>query len=56
MGDRFTPSVAKSQCAFMNYVVIPMFDSIAEYLPEMHFAVDQCESNKNYWAENNDSL
>lgn len=54
--DRYAPSMAKSQIAFMNYIVIPMFESIAEYLPEMHFSVDYCESNKNYWASNDDSL
>eukprot|EP01012_Entosiphon_sulcatum_P013543 TRINITY_DN1877_c0_g1_i1.p1 TRINITY_DN1877_c0_g1~~TRINITY_DN1877_c0_g1_i1.p1 ORF type:complete len:600 (-),score=148.49 TRINITY_DN1877_c0_g1_i1:173-1972(-) len=54
--DRFAPSMAKSQIAFMNYIVIPMFESIAEYLPEMHFALDHCESNKNYWASNDDSM
>eukprot|EP01012_Entosiphon_sulcatum_P006737 TRINITY_DN1323_c0_g1_i1.p1 TRINITY_DN1323_c0_g1~~TRINITY_DN1323_c0_g1_i1.p1 ORF type:complete len:614 (-),score=134.56 TRINITY_DN1323_c0_g1_i1:87-1928(-) len=54
--DRFAPSMAKSQIAFMNYIVIPMFESISEYLPELHFAVDHCESNKNYWASNDDSI
>eukprot|EP00997_Jenningsia_sp_PLL12_P006175 NODE_271_length_1992_cov_140.868760_g226_i0.p2 GENE.NODE_271_length_1992_cov_140.868760_g226_i0~~NODE_271_length_1992_cov_140.868760_g226_i0.p2 ORF type:complete len:304 (+),score=93.63 NODE_271_length_1992_cov_140.868760_g226_i0:869-1780(+) len=54
--DRFQPSVAKSQIAFMNYIVIPMFESISEYLPQMHFSVDHCESNKSYWASNDDSL
>ena len=28
----------------------------AQYLPEMHFSVDLCESNKNYWSQNDDSL
>jgi 3',5'-cyclic-nucleotide phosphodiesterase len=54
--DRFAPSMAKSQIAFMNYVVIPMFESISEYLPNMHFSVDHCESNKTYWSSNDDSL
>eukprot|EP00992_Anisonema_acinus_P003217 TRINITY_DN12602_c0_g1_i1.p1 TRINITY_DN12602_c0_g1~~TRINITY_DN12602_c0_g1_i1.p1 ORF type:complete len:622 (+),score=178.55 TRINITY_DN12602_c0_g1_i1:53-1867(+) len=54
--DRFAPSMAKSQIAFMNYIVIPMFESIAEYLPDMHFSVEHCENNKNYWASNDDSL
>jgi len=54
--DRYVPSMAKSQVAFMNYIVIPLFESIAEYLPDMHFTVDHCESNKNYWADNDDSV
>eukprot|EP01004_Peranema_trichophorum_P006407 NODE_5228_length_1045_cov_63.572668_g4668_i0.p1 GENE.NODE_5228_length_1045_cov_63.572668_g4668_i0~~NODE_5228_length_1045_cov_63.572668_g4668_i0.p1 ORF type:complete len:210 (+),score=43.07 NODE_5228_length_1045_cov_63.572668_g4668_i0:342-971(+) len=54
--DRFAPSMAKSQIAFMNYVVIPMFESIAEYLTNMQFCVEHCETNKAYWASNDDSL
>jgi 3',5'-cyclic-nucleotide phosphodiesterase len=54
--DRFFPSMAKSQVAFMNYVVIPMFESISDYLPAMHFSVDRCEQNKSYWASNDDSI
>jgi len=54
--DRCQPSMAKSQIAFMNYVVIPMFESISEYLPAMHFSVDICEQNKRYWSLNDDSL
>ena len=40
----------------MNYVVIPMFESISDYLPAMHFSVDRCEQNKSYWASNDDSI
>lgn len=54
--DRCQPSMSKSQMAFMNYVVIPMFESISEYLPNMHFSVDICEQNKRYWVTNDDSL
>jgi 3',5'-cyclic-nucleotide phosphodiesterase len=54
--DRNVPSMAKGQIAFMNYIVIPLFESISEYLPEMHFSVDHCEQNKNYWAANDDTI
>jgi 3',5'-cyclic-nucleotide phosphodiesterase len=54
--DRYVPSMAKGQIAFMNYIVIPLFESISEYLPEMHFSVDHCEQNKNYWATNDDTI
>eukprot|EP01006_Ploeotia_vitrea_P066058 TRINITY_DN94266_c0_g1_i1.p1 TRINITY_DN94266_c0_g1~~TRINITY_DN94266_c0_g1_i1.p1 ORF type:complete len:610 (-),score=112.52 TRINITY_DN94266_c0_g1_i1:173-2002(-) len=54
--DRYVPSMAKSQVAFMNYIVIPMFESISEYLPDMHFTVNHCEENKAYWADNDDTV
>jgi 3',5'-cyclic-nucleotide phosphodiesterase len=54
--DRYYPSMAKSQIAFMNYIVIPLTESFAEFVPAIHFVVDFCESNKSYWSENDDSL
>ena len=48
--------MAKSQIAFMNYIVIPMFESISDQLPMMHFSVDRCEQNKNYWNAYDDSV
>jgi 3',5'-cyclic-nucleotide phosphodiesterase len=54
--DRAAPSMSKSQIAFMNFVVVPMYESIAEYLPDMHFSVDHAEENKQYWNENDDSV
>eukprot|EP01002_Notosolenus_urceolatus_P014093 NODE_524_length_2000_cov_59.356740_g418_i0.p1 GENE.NODE_524_length_2000_cov_59.356740_g418_i0~~NODE_524_length_2000_cov_59.356740_g418_i0.p1 ORF type:complete len:603 (-),score=193.63 NODE_524_length_2000_cov_59.356740_g418_i0:192-1979(-) len=53
--DRSQPSMAKGQIAFMNYIVIPLFESIADYLPDMRFTVDHVESNKSYWQANDDS-
>lgn len=54
--DRAAPSMSKSQIAFMNFVVVPMYESIAEYLPDMHFSVDHAEENKQYWNDNDDSV
>lgn len=53
--DRMQPAMAKGQIAFMNYIVIPMFDSISELVPDMRFSVDLTESNKSYWTRNDDS-
>jgi 3',5'-cyclic-nucleotide phosphodiesterase len=52
--DRNIPAMAKGQTAFMNYIVIPLFESVTEFLPEMHFTVDFCEKNKAYWMLNTD--
>ena len=48
--DRYSANVPKGQTAFMNYIVVPLFECISEYLPEMHFTVDFTENNKAYWA------
>ena len=40
----------------MNYIVIPMFESISHHLPKMHFSVDNCENNKAYWVSNDDQV
>lgn len=53
--DRSQPGMAKSQISFMNFVVVPMFESISEFLPDMHFSVEHTEQNKAYWMEHGDS-
>eukprot|EP00757_Euglenozoa_sp_SAG-D1_P004867 gene4867-320_t len=35
--DRMNPSTAKGQIAFMNYIVIPLFETISEFLEDMQF-------------------
>ena len=54
--DRQQPAMAKGQVAFMNYVVVPLFESISEFLPDMHFSVDFTEQNKSYWNNNPDDV
>jgi hypothetical protein len=39
----------KGQIAFMNFVVIPMFEAISEFLPNMEFCLKFCTENKEYW-------
>eukprot|EP00760_Papus_ankaliazontas_P035322 PhM_4_TR7742/c4_g1_i1/m.41817/K13755/PDE1; calcium/calmodulin-dependent 3',5'-cyclic nucleotide phosphodiesterase len=53
--DRTQPAMAKGQIAFMNYIVVPLFETISEYVPDMHFTVEIAEGNKSYWATNDDS-
>ncbi|KAK7196980.1 cAMP phosphodiesterase A [Novymonas esmeraldas] len=53
--NRLQPSLAKSQIAFMNYIISPFFEQVAELLPDMRFAVGLVEENKAYWASHDDS-
>ena len=39
----------KGQTSFMNFVVVPMFESIAEFLPPVECALQFCTENKEYW-------
>ena len=53
--DRTAPAIAKGQIAFMNYIVVPLFECISEFVPDMHFSVELTEQNKNYWQKHDDS-
>jgi len=50
--DRQQPLLAKGQYAFMNYVVLPLFENISTFLPEMKFTVGLVEANKQFWVTN----
>jgi len=41
---------SKGQTSFMNYIVIPMFETMGEFLPGVAFSVDFCQQNKQYWT------
>jgi len=41
-----TTDFAAGQISFMNYIVIPLGESLAELLPDMAFAVDNCLRNR----------
>lgn len=53
--DRTQPAMAKGQIAFMNYIVVPLFECISELVEDMHFSVDHTENNKAYWTRNDDT-
>eukprot|EP01059_Diplonema_ambulator_P006062 TRINITY_DN15837_c0_g1_i1.p1 TRINITY_DN15837_c0_g1~~TRINITY_DN15837_c0_g1_i1.p1 ORF type:complete len:672 (+),score=125.64 TRINITY_DN15837_c0_g1_i1:49-2064(+) len=40
---------SKGQISFMNYIVLPMFEDMAQLLPCLQSMVVQCEQNKSYW-------
>ena len=54
--DRMSPSLSRSQLAFMSFVLVPVYESIAEFLPSMHFTIDYARENKQYWSEHDDTV
>jgi hypothetical protein len=52
--DRFTTVMAKGQIGFMNYIVAPLFECIAEWLEGLSVASSLAEENKGFWQENED--
>ena len=43
--DRLTVSKAQSQIGFMNFIVLPFFNSLTEIFPELMFLSDNVKSN-----------
>jgi len=33
----------------MKFIVIPMFEAISEFLPNMEFCLSHCFNNRDYW-------
>jgi len=52
--DRYTTVMSKGQIGFMNYIVMPLFECMGEYLEDMHMATVIAEENKGFWQENED--
>eukprot|EP01065_Artemidia_motanka_P040034 TRINITY_DN4956_c3_g1_i1.p1 TRINITY_DN4956_c3_g1~~TRINITY_DN4956_c3_g1_i1.p1 ORF type:complete len:1236 (+),score=418.21 TRINITY_DN4956_c3_g1_i1:48-3755(+) len=52
--DRHTTLMSKGQIGFMNYIVMPLFESMGEYLEEMQMATIIAEENKGFWQANED--
>lgn len=40
----------KGQISFMMYIVQPMVEVLAEFLPSLSFALNLCRENKQYWT------
>ena len=49
--DRTKANMGKGQIAFVNYLVIPMFQSFSKMLPQMKFILNYLEDTKKYWEE-----
>jgi hypothetical protein len=39
----------KGQMSFMNYIVIPLFEAGAEFVPQLEWTVQKIQDNKEYW-------
>eukprot|EP01064_Diplonema_japonicum_P002041 TRINITY_DN11324_c0_g3_i1.p1 TRINITY_DN11324_c0_g3~~TRINITY_DN11324_c0_g3_i1.p1 ORF type:complete len:1250 (+),score=384.87 TRINITY_DN11324_c0_g3_i1:87-3836(+) len=52
--DRYTTVMAKGQIGFMNYIVMPLFECMGEFLEPMSKASMIAEENKGFWQENED--
>eukprot|EP00756_Hemistasia_phaeocysticola_P036624 Hpha_TRINITY_DN16651_c1_g3::TRINITY_DN16651_c1_g3_i2::g.179308::m.179308/K13755/PDE1; calcium/calmodulin-dependent 3',5'-cyclic nucleotide phosphodiesterase len=52
--DRYTTVMSKGQIGFMNFIVMPLFECMGEYLEDMHMATAIAEENKGFWQENED--
>eukprot|EP01060_Flectonema_neradi_P004307 TRINITY_DN12791_c0_g1_i1.p1 TRINITY_DN12791_c0_g1~~TRINITY_DN12791_c0_g1_i1.p1 ORF type:complete len:1226 (+),score=256.11 TRINITY_DN12791_c0_g1_i1:87-3764(+) len=52
--DRFTSVVSKGQIGFMNYIVMPLFECMGEFLDHMQMATGIVDENKGFWQEHED--
>ncbi len=41
----------KGQTSFINFVVLPTFEAMAELLPSLNFTFNHCAENKEYWLK-----
>jgi len=42
---------AKGQISFINFIVVPLFEAMAELLPSLEFTTKICQANKDHWAK-----
>eukprot|EP01059_Diplonema_ambulator_P026426 TRINITY_DN4371_c0_g1_i1.p1 TRINITY_DN4371_c0_g1~~TRINITY_DN4371_c0_g1_i1.p1 ORF type:complete len:1226 (+),score=393.31 TRINITY_DN4371_c0_g1_i1:80-3757(+) len=52
--DRYTTVMSKGQIGFMNYIVMPLFECMGEFLEHMQMATSIVDENKGFWQENED--
>ena len=49
--DRYTVNTAKSQIGFIEVIIMPTYEVIKSFLPEMQSYIGNLETNKNHWKE-----
>ena len=49
--DRYTVNTAKSQIGFIDVIVLPTYEVIKAFLPQMQIYIGNLERNKNRWKE-----
>lgn len=54
--DRYKPSLAKGQIAFINYIITPMLEGFCQLLPKMKFALKYVNGNRIYWSTHDEII
>ncbi|CAD8106543.1 unnamed protein product [Paramecium sonneborni] len=49
--DRRTTNVAKSQIGFIDFMVLPYYNTLQQIIPQLAEFMEQITDNKRYWAE-----
>jgi len=49
--DRSKPAEAKCQIGFIDFIVAPIYEAWAKFLPQMKIGVDNLEANKAHWKK-----
>ncbi|CAD8196915.1 unnamed protein product [Paramecium pentaurelia] len=49
--DRRTTNVAKSQLGFIDFMVLPYYNTLSQILPQLSEFIEQITENKKAWAE-----
>lgn len=49
--DRYTVNMAKSQIGFIDIIVLPIYEVIKAFLPNMQKYIGNLETNKSLWKE-----
>jgi hypothetical protein len=52
--DRVKPAEAKCQLGFIDFIVGPIFEVWASFLPEMKITIENLEANRNFWKKRQD--
>eukprot|EP01061_Rhynchopus_euleeides_P016573 TRINITY_DN27893_c0_g1_i1.p1 TRINITY_DN27893_c0_g1~~TRINITY_DN27893_c0_g1_i1.p1 ORF type:complete len:1249 (+),score=414.61 TRINITY_DN27893_c0_g1_i1:72-3818(+) len=52
--DRYVTIMSKGQIGFMNYIVMPLFECMGEFLEHMQMATSIVDENKGFWQNNED--
>eukprot|EP00754_Rhynchopus_humris_P021653 Rhum_TRINITY_DN14753_c16_g1::Rhum_TRINITY_DN14753_c16_g1_i1::g.118515::m.118515/K13755/PDE1; calcium/calmodulin-dependent 3',5'-cyclic nucleotide phosphodiesterase len=52
--DRYTTVMSKGQIGFMNYIVMPLFECMGEFLEHMQMATSIVDENKGFWQNHED--
>jgi len=53
--DRSTTQISKSQPGFLNFICLPLFQTISEIMPEMKQLENNTRDNVKHWAEMEES-